>query len=81
MVIGSGLFVYFGILVGINVVKEFGGLLVLGGLVGILVINFVVVDIKFFGEVFLLGWGGLIGVLFVVIFMVMLEKWVCKFVF
>ncbi|WP_339995006.1 PTS transporter subunit EIIC [Priestia aryabhattai] len=79
-VIGSGLFAYLGILVGINAAKEFGGSPALGGLAGILVINPAVADIKLFGEALLPGRGGLIGVLLAAIFMAMLEKRVRKFV-
>ncbi|MBO9131181.1 PTS transporter subunit EIIC [Bacillus sp. 165] len=73
-VIGSGLFAYLGILVGINAAKEFGGSPALGGLAGILIINPAVAGIKLFGEELLPGRGGLIGVLFAAIFMAIVEK-------
>lgn len=72
--IGSGLFAYLGILVGINAAKEFGGSPALGGLAGILVINPAVGDIQLFGEALLPGRGGLIGVLFAAIFIAVVEK-------
>ncbi|MCG3055849.1 PTS transporter subunit EIIC, partial [Escherichia coli] len=78
--IGSGLFAYLGILVGINAAKEFGGSPALGGLAGILVINPAVGDIQLFGEALLPGRGGLIGVLFAAIFIAIVEKKVRPFV-
>lgn len=56
-VIGSGLFAYLGILVGINAAKEFGGSPALGGLAGILVINPAVADIKLLVKHFCRGVG------------------------
>lgn len=67
-VIGSGLFTYLGILVGVNTAKEFGGSPALGGLAGILIINPAVGDISLFGEALLPGRGGLIGILFAAAF-------------
>ncbi|WP_026679303.1 PTS transporter subunit EIIC [Fictibacillus gelatini] len=74
MVIGSGLFAYLGILVGINAAKEFGGSPALGALAGILVINPEVAKISLFGENLLPGRGGLIGILFAAIFIAIVEK-------
>lgn len=79
-VIGSGLFAYLGILVGINAAKEFGGSPALGALAGILVINPGVADISLFGHNLLPGRGGLIGVLFAAIFIALVERQVRKFV-
>lgn len=79
-VIGSGLFAYLGILVGINAAKEFGGSPALGALAGILIINPAVAGIKLFGSELLPGRGGLIGVLFAAIFIALVEKRVRKFV-
>ncbi|MFT0802807.1 PTS transporter subunit EIIC [Bacillus swezeyi] len=73
-VIGSGLFAYLGILVGVNTAKEFGGSPALGGLAGILILNPAVGDIKLFGEALLPGRGGLIGVLFAAAFIAFIEK-------
>lgn len=79
-VIGSGLFGYLGILVGINAAKEFGGSPALGAIAGILIINPAVAGIKLFGSELLPGRGGLIGVLFAAIFIALVEKRVRKFV-
>ncbi len=79
-VVGSGLFVYLGILVGINSAKEFGGSPALGGLAGILVINPEVANITLFGENLLPGRGGLIGVMFAAIFIAYLEKRIRRYV-
>jgi len=79
-VIGSGLFTYLGILVGINAAKEFGGSPALGGVAGILIINPSVAGITLFGEELLPGRGGLIGVLFAAIFIAIVEKHVRRFV-
>ena len=79
-VIGSGLFTYLGILVGINAAKEFGGSPALGGLAGILIINPSVAGITLFGEELLPGRGGLIGVLMAAIFIAIVEKRVRRFV-
>ncbi|TYR81258.1 PTS sugar transporter subunit IIC [Priestia megaterium] len=79
-VIGSGLFAYLGILVGINAAKEFGGSPALGGLAGILVINPAVGEIQLFGEALLPGRGGLIGILFAAIFIAIVEKNVRRFI-
>lgn len=81
MVIGLGLFVYFGVFVGINAVKEFGGIFVMGGFVGILIFNFEIVNISLFGENLFFGRGGLIGVFFVVIFIVYIEWLIRKYVY
>ncbi|KQU57537.1 PTS transporter subunit EIIC [Rossellomorea marisflavi] len=77
-VIGSGLFAYLGILVGVNAAKEFGGSPALGGLAGILIINPAIGDIALFGENLLPGRGGLIGVLIAAVFMAFVEKNVRK---
>ena len=79
-VIGSGLFTYLGILVGVNTAKEFGGSPALGGLAGILIINPAVGDISLFGEALLPGRGGLIGILFAAAFIAFLEKRVRRLV-
>ncbi|MCY8270677.1 PTS transporter subunit EIIC [Bacillus sonorensis] len=79
-VIGSGLFAYLGILVGVNAAKEFGGSPALGGLAGILILNPAAADITLFGEALLPGRGGLIGVLFAAVFIAFIEKRVRRFV-
>lgn len=79
-VIGSGLFAYLGILVGVNAAKEFGGSPALGGLAGILIINPAAADINLFGAALLPGRGGLIGVLFAAIFIAFIEKRVRRFI-
>ncbi|MED2942904.1 PTS transporter subunit EIIC [Bacillus swezeyi] len=79
-VIGSGLFAYLGILVGVNTAKEFGGSPALGGLAGILILNPAVGDIKLFGEALLPGRGGLIGVLFAAAFIAFIEKRVRRYI-
>ncbi|CAN7194303.1 PTS transporter subunit EIIC [Rossellomorea sp. LjRoot5] len=77
-IIGSGLFGYLGILVGMNAAKEFGGSAALGGLAGILIINPAIGDVTLFGENLLPGRGGLIGVLIAAIFIAFVEKNVRK---
>lgn len=67
-VMGSGLFSFLGILVGLNAAKEFGGSPALGALAGILVINPEIANISLFGEELVPGRGGLIGVMFAAIF-------------
>ncbi|MGK9430621.1 PTS transporter subunit EIIC [Bacillus atrophaeus] len=79
-VIGSGLFTYLGILVGINAAKEFGGTPALGALAGILIINPEIANISLFGEHLLPGRGGLIGVLFAAIFIAYTEQFVRRFI-
>lgn len=76
--IGSGLFAYLGILVGLNAAKEFGGSPALGALAGILVINPAIEGITLFGEALVPGRGGLIGILFAAIFIAYLERWIRK---
>lgn len=78
--IGSGLFTFLGILVGVNAAREFGGSPALGGLAGILIINPAIADIALFGEKLVPGRGGLIGVLFAAIFIAIVERWVRKYV-
>ncbi|MCY8251494.1 PTS transporter subunit EIIC, partial [Bacillus inaquosorum] len=79
-VIGSGLFTYLGILVGINASKEFGGTPALGALAGILIINPEIAKISLFGEQLLPGRGGLIGVLFAAIFIAYTEQFIRRFI-
>lgn len=79
-VIGSGLFTYLGILVGINASKEFGGTPALGALAGILIINPEIAKISLFGEELLPGRGGLIGVLFAAIFIAYTEQFIRRFI-
>lgn len=73
-VMGSGLFSFLGILVGLNAAKEFGGSPALGALAGILVINPEIASIVLFGEELVPGRGGLIGIMFAAIFMAFLEQ-------
>ena len=73
-VMGSGLFSFLGILVGLNAAKEFGGSPALGALAGILVINPEIANISLFGEELVPGRGGLIGVMFAAIFIAFLEQ-------
>ncbi|MBH8600161.1 PTS transporter subunit EIIC [Thermoactinomyces sp. CICC 23799] len=73
-VMGSGLFSFLGILVGLNAAKEFGGSPALGALAGILVINPEIANITLFGEELVPGRGGLIGVMFAAIFIAFLEQ-------
>ncbi len=79
-VIGSGLFTYLGILVGINASKEFGGTPALGALAGILIMNPEIAKISLFGEQLLPGRGGLIGVLFAAIFIAYTEQSIRRFI-
>ncbi len=79
-VIGSGLFAYLGVLVGINAAKEFGGTPAMGGLAGILILNPEIANISLFGENLLPGRGGLIGVLFVAVFIAYTERFIRKYV-
>lgn len=79
-VIGSGLFTYLGILVGINASKEFGGTPALGALAGILIINPEIAKISLFGEELLPGRGGLIGVLFAPIFIAYTKQFIRRFI-
>ena len=79
-VIGSGLFAYLGVLVGINAAKEFGGTPAMGGLAGILILNPEIANISLFGENLLPGRGGLIGVLFAAIFIAYTERLIRKYV-
>ncbi|MFS0634740.1 PTS transporter subunit EIIC [Mesobacillus foraminis] len=79
-VIGSGLFGYLGILVGLNAAKEFGGSPALGALAGILILNPASATITLFGEELLPGRGGLIGVLLAAIFIALVERRVRRFV-
>lgn len=78
--IGSGLFTFLGILVGMNAAKEFGGSPALGGVAAILIINPAIADISLFGEKLLPGRGGLIGVLLAAIFIAFAEKRIRKVV-
>lgn len=79
-VIGSGLFTYLGVLVGINAAKEFGGTPAMGGLAGILILNPEIANISLFGENLLPGRGGLIGVLFAAVFIAYTERFIRKYV-
>ncbi|MBT2636277.1 PTS transporter subunit EIIC [Bacillus sp. ISL-26] len=79
-VIGSGLFAYLGVLVGINAAKEFGGTPAMGGLAGILILNPEIANISLFGENLLPGRGGLIGVLFAAIFIAYTERFIRRYI-
>lgn len=72
--LGSGIFAYLAIFVGINAAKEFGGTPAMGGLAGVLLINPAIVNIKIGGIALLPGRGGIIGVLIVAWFMSIVEK-------
>lgn len=72
--LGSGIFVYLAVFVGINAAKEFGGTPAMGGLAGVLLINPAIVNIKIGGVALLPGRGGIIGVLIVAWFMSIVEK-------
>ncbi len=72
--LGSGIFAYLAIFVGINAAKEFGGTPAMGGLAGVLLINPAIVNIKIGGLALLPGRGGIIGVLIVAWFMSIVEK-------
>lgn len=72
--LGSGIFAYLAIFVGINAAKEFGGTPAMGGLAGVLLINPAIVNIKIGGVALLPGRGGIIGVLIVAWFMSIVEK-------
>lgn len=80
LLVGSGIFAYLGILVGLNTAKEFGGTPVLGAIAGILIINPGLVDIKIFGEALIPGRGGLFAVIFAAWLMTVIEKRVRKVV-
>jgi len=72
--LGSGIFVYLAIFVGINAAKEFGGTPAMGGLAGVLLINPAIANITIGGVALLPGRGGIIGVLIVAWFMSVVEK-------
>ncbi len=72
--LGSGIFVYLAVFVGINAAKEFGGTPAMGGLAGVLLINPAIVNINIGGIALLPGRGGIIGVLIVAWFMSLVEK-------
>lgn len=78
LLIGSGIFAYLGILVGLNTAKEFGGTPVLGAIAGILIINPGLAEIKIFGEALIPGRGGLFAVMFAAWLMTVIEKRVRK---
>jgi sucrose PTS system EIIBCA or EIIBC component len=80
LLVGSGIFAYLGVLVGLNTAKEFGGTPVLGAIAGILIINPGLVDIKIFGEALIPGRGGLFAVMFAAWLMTVIEKRVRKVV-
>ncbi|MEH6938134.1 PTS transporter subunit EIIC [Bacillus sp. JJ664] len=80
LLIGSGIFAYLGILVGLNTAKEFGGTPVLGAIAGILIINPGLAEIKIFGEALIPGRGGLFAVMFAAWLMTVIEKRVRKIV-
>lgn len=77
---GSGIFAYLGILVGLNTAKEFGGTPALGAIAGIFVINPGLADIKLFGEALVPGRGGIFAVIFAAWLMAATEKRVRKVV-
>lgn len=78
LLLGSGIFAYLGILVGLNTAKEFGGTPVLGAIAGILIINPGLAEIKIFGEALIPGRGGLFAVMFAAWLMTVIEKRVRK---
>lgn len=80
LLLGSGIFAYLGILVGLNTAKEFGGTPVLGAIAGILIINPGLAEIKIFGEALIPGRGGLFAVMFAAWLMTVIEKRVRKVV-
>lgn len=76
--IGSVLFTYLAILVGLNTAKEFGGTPVLGAIAGGLIINPAIADISVFGEKLVPGNGGIVSVLLSVALMSYIEKQIRK---
>jgi len=77
-VLGSALFTYLGILVGINAAREFRGTPAMGGLAGAIMIFPDIAKITLFGAPLVPGRGGLLGVLLVVWFMCLIERSIRK---
>lgn len=73
-VLGSALFTYLGIMVGINAAREFRGTPAMGGLAAALMIFPDIAKITLFGSPLVPGRGGLLGVLLVVWFMCVVER-------
>lgn len=78
-VINSGLFTYLNIYVGINTAREFGGTPGLGGIIGGLiylpgVVAPLAINNVFTGQPLVAGQGGIIGVIFSVWLMALVEK-------
>lgn len=80
--ISKCLFGYLAIFVGMNTAKEFGGTPVLGGIIGLVVFNPAIKDLKLsiFGETVTAGRGGLIAVLIAAWLVAVVERQLRKVV-
>jgi len=75
---GNAVFWGMNLFVGINTAKEFGGMPIIGGIMGAIVTHPGLSNITLFGSKLLPGRGGIIAVILVVIFAAYLEKWLHK---
>jgi sucrose PTS system EIIBCA or EIIBC component len=73
-ILGSTIYTYMGIIVGINTAKEFGGSVAIGGLLAGIIYNPALVNITIGGSPLVIGRGGIISVLIAVVFASWLEK-------
>lgn len=74
LLFGSVIFSYLAIVVGWNTAKEFGGTPVLGAIAGGILFSPLLEDISIYGEVLVVGRGGLFGVILAAWLMSVFEK-------
>lgn len=77
---GNAVFWGLNFFVGINAAKEFGGLPILGGVLGVVISHPLLASVTLFGEQLVPGRGGVIAVILVVAFSSWLEKKLHKIV-
>lgn len=77
-VLGTTIYTYMGIMVGMNTAKEFGGSAAIGGLLAGIIYNPALANIKIGGSALVVGRGGIISVLIAAAFASWLEKKIRK---
>ncbi|MDD4321189.1 MAG: PTS transporter subunit EIIC [Acidaminococcaceae bacterium] len=80
IIAGNAVFWGLNFFVGVNAAKEFGGLPILGGVLGVVISHPLLASVTLFGEQLVPGRGGVIAVILVVAFSSWLEKKLHKIV-
>lgn len=76
--LGSTIFTYMGIMVGMNTAREFGGSPTIGGIIAGIIYNPALANIQISGKTLTIGRGGIISVLIAAAFASFLEKSIRK---